>query len=102
MMYEVSKEVFKQRLCEKHNFAIINLAGDDTYEGIEKLSFDGNFSSTFEGKYPNKAQNVLLFSLNEGDDNPRKAAEQLQNAGYHFVYYYHGEKSDLVLDKGIN
>lgn len=102
MMYEVSKEIFKQRLCNKHNFAIVDLQAAGHFDGVEHIAHDDSFTSNFEAKYPNKAQNVLLFSLMDGDESPKKAAEKLQNAGYHFVYYYRGEKSDLVLDKGIN
>lgn len=107
MMYEIPKEMFKQRLEKKLNFAFIDLNDnrekDNTVlDGTEFMSFSDSFASDFVQKYPNKGQNIVLYSLKQGDRRPSQAAEQLHNQGYQFVYFYCGEESDSILDKGIN
>ncbi len=107
MMYEIPKEAFKQRLENKLNFALIDINENRQKEqtvldGVEYMSFGDNFSSTFSTKYPDKTKNIVIFSLAKGDERPKMAAQSLSDAGYHFVYYYRGEPTDVVLDKGIN
>lgn len=107
MMYEISKEVFKQRVNTKSNFAILDLyedrdAKDLALKNTEAMNFDGNFISTIESKYPSKSQNILVYSLKNGDNRPAEAAKKLSDAGYQFVYYYVGDLDDRYLDKGLN
>ena len=107
MKYEIPREVFKQRLTDKQTFAIVDVqdasrAGKLQFEGTVNIPYDSNFSSAFANQFPQKQQNVILFSLTKGDEAPSQAAESLHSAGYHFVYYYCGTEMDLVLDKGLN
>jgi hypothetical protein len=66
------------------------------------MNYTSQFKTEFTTQYPNKNQNVVLYSLAKGDDAPAKAAEDLAQAGYNFVYYYSGTPDDVVLDKGLN
>jgi len=107
MMYEIPKEAFKQRLENKLNFALIDINENREKEqtvldGVEFMNFSENFSAIISSKYPDKAKNILIFSLSKGDERPKMAAQKLSDDGYHFVYYYRGEPTDVVLDKGIN
>lgn len=107
MKYEIPREVFKQRLTDKQNFAIIDVqdtgrAGKLQFEGTVNIPFGGEFAQTFAAQYPQKQQNVILFSLTPGDEAPQQAADALESAGYNFVYYYRGSNLDVVLDKGLN
>lgn len=107
MMYEIPKEAFKQRLENKLNFAFIDINENreqdkTTLDGVEFMNYGDGFSSTVSAKYPDKTKNILIFSLKKGDERPKMAAEKLSEAGYHFVYYYRGEATDVILDKGIN
>ena len=107
MMYEIAREIFKQRVGKKHNFAIMDLSsegdfGKNELKGSENLPYSDSFLSQFKGKYPDKNQNVLLYSLVEGDNNPIDAAKALQDDGYNFVYFYRGNPEDVILDKGLN
>jgi hypothetical protein len=106
-MYEISREVFKQRLEKKLNFAFIDVNSEAkqsnlVLEGTEQLSLDSSFVQNLSNKYPDKSKNILVFSLKKSDTTPKQAAEQLAAAGYQFVYYYVGSEQDLVLDKGLN
>jgi rhodanese-related sulfurtransferase len=106
-MYEISREVFKQRINTKSNFAILDVYEEREAKGLalkntEAIAYDPNFLSNVESKYPDKAQNILVYSLKSGDDRPAQALEILKNAGYKFVYYYVGDLDDKVLDKGLN
>jgi len=107
MKYEIPREVFKQRLTDKHTFVIIDVqdagrAGKLQFEGTSNIPFTADFAKAFAALYPQKQQNVILFSLTPGDEGPQQAAEALENAGYNFVYYYRGSAQDVVLDKGLN
>lgn len=105
MKYEIPREMFKQRLEDRLNFVFVDLAGDKTpvkLENIESIGYTADFKNAFSGKYPNKNQNVVLYSLNKGDNNPAVAAGELADLGYNFVYYYKGTPDDVVLDKGLN
>lgn len=107
MKYEIPREMFKQRLTDKHTFAIIDVqdagrAGKVKFEGVVNIPFGSDFAKTFAAQYPKKDQNVILYSLTSGDEAPQQAAEALENAGYNFVYYYRGSTNDVVLDKGLN
>lgn len=107
MRYEIPREIFKQRLNDKLNFAIIDVqdagrAGKLKFEGTVNIPFGSDFAKTFAGQYPSKQQNVILFSLTPGDEAPQQAADALEAAGYSFVYYYRGSGQDVVLDKGLN
>lgn len=107
MKYEIPREVFKQRLNDKHTFVMIDVqdagrAGKLKFEGTVNIPFGDNFAQTFAAQYPQKQQNVILFSLTAGDEAPAQAADALSSAGYSFVYYYRGSSVDVVLDKGLN
>lgn len=105
MKYEIPREMFKQRLEDRLNFALIDLMGEShpvKYENVTSLKYSETFKTDFVKLYPNKAHNILLFTLLEGDESPSKAAAELMELGYHFVYFYHGSAEDVVLDKGLN
>lgn len=104
MKYEIPREAFKQRLENRLNFVFVDLQSGNSpvsFENVEKLSYGPGFKDQFSAKYPNKSQNVILYSM-AGDDAPTKAAQELADAGYNFVYYYNGNKDDSILDKGLN
>jgi hypothetical protein len=107
MKYEISREIFKQRLEDKLNFVFIDLANATEAQKIKfepavNIPYSAGFSNQFGGQYPNKNQNVILYSLVKGDQNPAQAATELASSGYNFVYYYQGTPADIVLDKGLN
>jgi hypothetical protein len=66
------------------------------------IPFGPNFKKDFSSQYPDKGQNIVLYSLQKGDASPKQAADELAELGYHFVYFYHGTPDDVVLDKGLN
>jgi hypothetical protein len=106
MMYEISRESFKQRLEDRLNFVFVDLLPEDKtpakFENVVHLNYGSQFKTQFSAQYPNKNQNVVLYSLQKGDESPAKAAEELASLGYNFVYFYKGTPEDLVLDKGLN
>lgn len=106
MNYEIPREMFKQRLEQRLNFVFVDLLPEDRtpvkFEQVEFFNYSSSFKGEFAAKYPNKNQNVILYSLQKNDDAPVKAAQDLTDAGYHFVYYYRGTPDDMVLDKGLN
>lgn len=106
MKYEIPREMFKQRLEDRLNFVFVDLLPADRtpvkFENVEHMNYSSQFKTEFSSKFPNKAQNVLVYSLQKGDDAPAKAAQDLAELGYHFVYFYNGTADDVVLDKGLN
>ncbi len=106
MKYEIPREIFKQRLEDRLNFVFVDLLPADrtpvTFENVEHINYSSNFKTEFSSKFPNKNQNVVVYSLQKGDDAPAKAANDLADAGYNFVYFYNGTPDDVVLDKGLN
>ena len=106
MKYEIPREAFKQRLEERLNFVLVDLAPVDStnakLDDIVQLNYGEHFKEQFSSKFPSKTQNILLYSLKKDDYSPAKAADELAELGYHFVYYYNGSPEDLILDKGIN
>lgn len=106
MKYEIPREMFKQRLEDRLNFVFVDLLPADRtpvkYENVVHINYSSNFKNEFSSQYPNKTQNVIVYSLQKGDDAPGKAAQDLAELGYHFVYYYNGTADDVVLDKGLN
>jgi hypothetical protein len=106
MKYEIPREMFKQRLEDRLNFVFVDLLPADRtpvkYENVDHINYSSNFKNEFSTKYPNKSQNVMLYSMQKGDDAPAKAAQDLADLGYHFVYFYNGTADDVVLDKGLN
>ena len=106
MKYEIPREAFKQRLEDRLNFVFVDLLPADKtpvkFENVVHMNYTSQFKTEFTTQYPNKNQNVVLYSLAKGDDAPAKAAEDLAQAGYNFVYYYSGTPDDVVLDKGLN
>lgn len=104
MKYEIPREVFKQRLNDKLNFAMVDVQAQVAvaFEGTQHIPFGSDFVSKFSAKYPAKSQNVIVYALNREDEAPVQAADELAAAGYQFVYFYRGSEKDLVLDKGLN
>ena len=106
MKYEIPREAFKQRLEDRLNFVFVDLLPADRtpvkFESVIHINYSSQFKQEFSSQFPNKNQNVVLYSLQKGDDAPAKAANDLAELGYNFVYYYNGSPDDLVLDKGLN
>lgn len=106
MKYEIPREAFKQRLEDRLNFVFVDLLPAEKtpakFENVVHLNYGAQFATEFSTQFPNKNQNVIVFSLQKGDENPAKAADELSSAGYNFVYYYNGSSEDIVLDKGLN
>lgn len=106
MKYEIPREAFKQRLEDRLNFVFIDLLPEDRspvkYKNVIHINYSSEFKNQFSSQFPNKNQNVILYSLAKGDDAPERAANDLAEAGYNFVYYYNGTPEDVVLDKGLN
>lgn len=106
MKYEISRESFKQRLEDRMNFVFVSLQAEDKspakYENAVYLNYGPGFKNDFSTKYPDKNQNVIVYSLQKGDNTPSEAADALADAGYNFVYFYRGTPDDVVLDKGLN
>jgi hypothetical protein len=106
MKYEIPREVFKQRLEERMNFIFVDLQPVDEssakFENVININYNLEFKNNFSTQYPNKNQNIIIFSLQKGDENPLMAANDLAELGYHFVYFYHGTSDDAILDKGLN
>ena len=106
MKYEIPREAFKQRLEERLNFVFVDLLPEDRtpvkYENVVHINYSSQFKDQFSSQFPNKNQNVIVYSLVKGDEAPQKAANDLSEAGYNFVYFYNGTPDDVVLDKGLN
>ena len=106
MKYEIPREIFKQRLEDRLNFVFVDLLSEDKtpvkYENVVHLNYTAQFKDQFSSQFPNKNQNVIIYSLAKGDNAPEKAANELSEAGYNFVYFYKGTPDDVVLDKGLN
>lgn len=106
MKYEIPREAFKQRLEDRLNFVFVDLLPADKtpvkFENVVHINYSSNFKNDFSSQYPNKNQNVVVYSLAKGDDAPARAAQDLAEAGYNFVYFYQGTPDDVVLDKGLN
>jgi len=102
MKYEIPREAFKQRLENRLNFVFVDLGATSKFENVVPLNYGGQFKTDFASKYPNKTQNIVLFSLKKDDSAPAQAASELAELGYQFVYYYIGSAEDTILDKGLN
>lgn len=106
MKYEIGRESFKQRLEDRMNFVFVSLEAEDKspakYENAVYMKFGSGFKNEFGAKYPDKNQNVIVYSLQKGDNSPAEAADALADAGYNFVYFYKGTPDDVILDKGLN
>jgi hypothetical protein len=90
MKYEIPREAFKQRLENRLNFVLVDLLPVEKtpvrFENVVNMSYSSNFKSDFSSKYPDKKQNIILYSLEKNDQTPAKAASELEELGYHFVY----------------
>jgi hypothetical protein len=106
MKYEISREMFKQRLGDRHTFALVDVQeparSTVKFEGTVNIPASGDFVKAFSAQYASMGQNVILYSLTPGDDAPARAADLLEAAGYQFVYFYRGTPADMILDKGLN
>lgn len=93
MFYEISREVFKQRVETPLEFAIIDLTkGGAGLKVAKSHVYNDEFVSEFQAAYPDKNQNILLFSYDENDSSPKVAGKKLVDSGYQLVYYYLGNK----------
>jgi hypothetical protein len=106
MKYEIPREMFKQRIEERLNFVFVDLLPADRtpvkFENVVHINYSSQFGSDFSSQFPNKNQNIVVYSLQKGDEAPAKAASDLAELGYNFIYYYNGSPEDVVLDKGLN
>jgi hypothetical protein len=106
MKYEIPREAFKQRLEDRLNFVFVDLLPADRtpvkFENVVHINYGPQFKMEFSSQFPNKNQNVVVYSLQKGDETPAKAANDLAELGYNFVYFYNGTPDDVVLDKGLN
>lgn len=104
MKYEIGREVFKQRLEERLNFALVNVQSklEVGFEDTAHVPYGSDFVAKFSSQFPNKAQNIIVYTTAENDDSVQKAADELAAQGYHFVYFYRGSSTDALLDKGLN
>jgi hypothetical protein len=106
MKYEIPREAFKQRLMDRLNFVFVDLLPADKtpakFENVVHMNYSSQFKTEFSSQFPNKNQNVIVFSLQKNDETPAKAADDLAELGYQFVYFYNGSPDDVVLDKGMN
>lgn len=106
MKYEIPREMFKQRLEDRLNFVFVDLLPAERtpvkFENVLNMNYSSQFKSDFAAKYPNKGQNVIVYSMKKDDDAPARAAQDLADLGYQFVYFYNGTPDDVVLDKGLN
>ena len=106
MKYEIPREAFKQRLEDRLNFVLVDLVPAEStpvkFENVIYIKYGNDFKKSFSDQFPNKNQNIILYSLKPGDDSPTTAANELAELGYHFVYFYKGSPEDIVLDKGLN
>ncbi len=106
MKYEIPREAFKQRLEDRLSFVFVDLLPEDRtpvkFQDVTHINYSSQFKNQFAEQFPNKNQNVILYSLAIGDDAPARAANDLAEAGYNFVYFYNGTPEDVVLDKGLN
>lgn len=106
MNYEIPREAFKQRLENRLNFVFVDLLSVEKtpvkFENVVHINYSTQFKTDFSSQFPNKNQNVVIFSLQKGDETPAQAANDLTELGYHFVYFYNGSPDDIVLDKGLN
>ena len=74
MKYEISREAFKQRLEERLNFVFVDLLPVDRtpikFENVVHMNYSSHFKNEFSTQYPNKNQNVVVYSLQKGDEAP--------------------------------
>lgn len=109
MMYEISREIFKQRLLDRLNFHFINISSKEDFEKVDlkketnNISYGANFADELQKQVSEKDSNIILYSFNPEDQSSlTKAAEDAKSSGFNFVYYYQGTKEDNILDKGLN
>jgi len=107
MMYEISKESFKQRLEERLNFQFIDVTDTlknsiESYKDVHRVLFNTQFLAEIKSKNIGINTNVIIFSLDKHSKDAKKAAELLKSEGFHFVYFYIGNPEDVILEKGLN
>lgn len=101
MFYEISREIFKQRVEKPLNFAIIDLTqGGSGLPSTSQMVYSEDFMNEFSKSHADKGQSILLFSLDMDDHSPKVAGKKLSESGYQAVYYYHGNKNkDSLIGK---
>lgn len=104
MVYEISREVFIQRLHSPLNFKMIGLNSKKYAHGpllgqhMHLVFYEDEFQGQIEEMGLQPTDNILLYSFQSGDQDPRIAAEYLEKRGYHFVYYFRGHPGDAQLE----
>lgn len=104
MFYEISREVFFQRLKEPLNFKIIGLNSEKYCKGPKTLKYthvvfyEDEVDSLVTEHGLEKTDNILFFSFQSGDQDPRIAAEYLHERGFSTVYFFRGHPGDAQLE----
>lgn len=107
-VYEISKEVFKQRLEDRLNFQLIDATdyskspATQSFKDVLTIPFNAQFSENLKSKGILPQTNIIVFCLDKHSKDAKKAAELLHGQGFHYTYYYQGNLDDFVLEKGIN
>lgn len=107
MVYEIPREIFKQKLLDRTNMCILQIVGanvtqDVPYKEVKTIQFPVNVEE-FSKNYTNKNLSYLIYGFDQNSADAKKAADVIGAAGYPFVFFYQGSLSqDRVLDKGIN
>jgi hypothetical protein len=110
MFYEISQEIFKQKLEKQLNFYIIYVGTKEVFEviNLKKIDFipySNDFEEVIKHRFPNKIQNLILFTFEPNIVDKfvwAKIMNNLKSCGYLFIYFYQGKLSDNILDKGLN
>ncbi|MDH4468296.1 MAG: hypothetical protein QE271_09570 [Bacteriovoracaceae bacterium] len=107
MLYEISKESFKQRLEDRLNFKMVDVtdyskSSHEKFKDVLPIPFTNNFVSEVKGKGIGPLNNLIIFSLDKHSKDAKKAADALKAEGFQFIYYYIGSVEDLILEKGLN
>jgi hypothetical protein len=105
MIYEISKEMFKQKLHKPVNFKFVHLAPSavehDKFNDFPNIPFDGQFLGKFKETIGEKESNILLFNFSDREQL-EKATEALKNDGYLNVYFFAGSQGDELMADKIN
>lgn len=104
MFYEIPREIFKQKLLDRTNLHVIQVGSESGHDYKEVTQFDNPFDAdSFINKFPTKATTYIFFGFDVNGMNAKKAAEQISQNGYPYVFFYQGIlEKDKILDKGIN
>lgn len=107
MVYEIPREVFKQKLLNRSNVCILQVTSSGSqpeapYKEVKMLQLPIQIDD-FCKSYTNKQMTYLIYGFDQISAEAKSAADAVYAAGYPFVFYYKGNfAEDKVLDKGIN